>query len=125
MKIIVNNEREEKMIKAFAELIESDSFLELIQKEDKETAKLDGEEPMLSEYEYDFLCSAFVHVKTEVNCGVYPITIHNSYLTGHCSRCSTYTEGTIDGGDITLEEYENWINDRKNWKCESCMLECE
>jgi hypothetical protein len=121
MKILVNNDKEKELVKRFLiamrELDGIDGIVEL----DEKTA--DGDDLYFQADDRLFLEDAINNAKVEVNEKVYPLCVEHYHVTGTCVDCGTQTEGTVDGEDISYEDYLEMTSPErlKEWKCESCQ----
>lgn len=125
MKIIVNSEEEQSLMERFFGLIHEMELIDELEKLDEKTAEEWNDEQYITSLEYEFLRQAFFYPsKIDIDKKEYPLTIEHDNISGQCVACGTITEGTIDGNDITLEEFKDFNSEdtHKTWKCEACYL---
>lgn len=113
MKIIVATELEKTLIEKFIDQVNLGEQLD--QLEDVENDGLDSVEITIIE-------NGFLEAKVELG-KTDEMSIDDSHLFGTCTTCGAHTEGTIDGDDIT---YDDWIaynlkESLATWECESCI----
>ncbi len=125
MKIIVRNEDEQKLIQRFVDALHED-LLSHMEESDHKWASENNQDPYLWSDEYQFIQESLFEVKVEVDPSEKSLYVEDSsVITGNCSVCDAYTEGTIDGGSVTYEEYVHLMSEetRKDWLCETCWNE--
>lgn len=122
MRIIVNNKAEQTLVEEFLEALHEE-LLGVI-RDHEMTSLTEGEDPWLSDDSYDFLANAIYNAKVDVSDIEKPMYIESWNIYGTCSTCGAHTEGTIDGEDIDLEEYQRMMSPDSisTWKCETCFM---
>lgn len=125
MKIIVHSLEEQTLVETFLEALHEE-MLDHIQTQDM-ILTAEGEEPWLGSDDYDFLASGIFYAKVVVDRTEQPMTIESYNIYGTCSSCGTETNGTIDGCDLSLEEYNYMMRPEAvaSWKCETCYFKEE
>lgn len=115
MVILVNNEKEKGLLEYFCDYL-GDCGLDILEEKDEEIGK------DFSSEDYRFLSNEFVSPKILVDPKVYPLTTQDDVCIGHCATCGQYIQGTIDGGDVTYEEYleHKEKDDNGQLYCEDC-----
>jgi hypothetical protein len=117
MKIIVESEAEKELMGRFLEVINS---CDVISSEIQAVDKSFPEEQLVNSVEYDFIEEGFFRCKIEVG-KTAPMEQEDTVITGTCIVCGCETEGTVDGDDISYEEYLEYEKQRDTWKCENCL----
>lgn len=122
MRITVNNAAEKQLMETFLEALHEE-MLEHIQDHDM-TLITEGVEPWLGSDEYDFLANGIYNATIDISSIESPMVIESWNIYGVCSDCGTETNGTIDGGDIDLEDFQSMMSpdNLANWKCETCYF---
>lgn len=125
MKIIVHSLEEQTLVETFLEALHEE-MLDHIQTQDM-ILTAEGEEPWLGSDDYDFLASGIFYAKVVVDRAEQSMAIENHNIYGVCTVCGTETNGTIDGGDVSLEEYNYMMRPESvaSWKCETCYFKEE
>ncbi|EIW20731.1 MULTISPECIES: hypothetical protein [Pelosinus] len=120
MKIIVNSENEKKLLERFFEAMHDLDMVEELNEIDQKTC---GDDTYLDSYDEIFLRQAICDVSVMVDSSVQEIYVEHYNLQGKCVDCGIITEGTIDGEDISYDEWMDKTSDEsvKSWKCESCF----
>ena len=117
MKILVNNEKEQDLVRRFLKSMrELDMISELLDRDqDCKTEFLNSDE---SHFFDDMLLNACV----EIDPSVAELFAEHHILTGTCAVCGQETEGTIDGNDISYSDYldSQSLEIQGDWRCESC-----
>lgn len=119
MKIIVNNKREQAIMNRLIEYLD-DYGIELMEQEDDKFSAKELEYRYLQAHEYDFIRNGIAYANIEVDSSISEMTVPHYQFTGICHVCSTATEGTIDGNELDIIEYERLMNSQ-SLKCEGCM----
>lgn len=120
MKIIVNNKREQTMIERLIEYLD-DHGIELMELEDNKMSIEDQEYRYFQQHEYDFIRNGVMYADIEIDKSTHEMTVPHYQFTGICSVCFESTEGTIDGNDLDILEYERLMRSQ-SLECEDCML---
>lgn len=125
MRITVNNKAEKQLIETFLEALHEE-MLDHIQIQDRLLEK-EGEGAWLNSDEYDFLSNGIYNAKIDISSTESPMIIESWNIYGVCTVCGTDTNGTIDGGDIDLEEFQSMMSPESvsSWKCETCYFKEE
>jgi hypothetical protein len=118
MKIIVSSELEKGLVKRFLTAMRDLDMVDELAKSDTECET----EYLESDDQY-FIEDMISNAKIEIDEKVQPLYIENYHITGTCTKCGTFTEGTVDGEDIS---YDDWMDQtseeaQKTWLCEDCM----
>jgi hypothetical protein len=122
MKIIVSSKQEKDLIKRFLTAMREMDGIDTIISLDAEVA--DGEDEFYFKTDDEkFLEDAINSAKIEIDEKIYPLCIEHYQITGTCVICGTQTEGTIDGEDVSYDDYLDMMSPQhlKEWKCESCL----
>lgn len=125
MRITVNNKAEKQLIETFLEALHEE-MLDHIRTQDMILAA-EGEDSWLGSDDYDFLSNGIYNAEIDVSSIESPMVIENWDIYGVCTVCGTDTNGTIDGGDIDLEEFQSMMRPDAiaSWKCETCYFKEE
>lgn len=123
MKIIVNNDSEKKLLRRFLDAMHDLDGIEAL-------TKMDGEyddKPCLEGDDELFLRQAIYEATVVVDDTVPQICVEHWNLQGACVVCGGATDGTIDGDDISYDEWLDYTSEsgRKSWKCEGCYGKAE
>ena len=126
MKIIVNNESEQKLLRRFLDLMHDLDGVEEMSKIDDEFDDA-NESTYLEGGDALFLERAVLEAKVVIDNSESPICIEHDNLQGTCAVCGTATDGTIDGDDISYDEWLDYHSESglKQWKCEGCLNKSE
>lgn len=125
MKIIVNNEKEQALIKKFIkEFRECDIAHEIhrISCEDEPLAGLGSDEATIIDFAFD-QCRIVVDEQEKSI-----LLEEDDMVTGTCVVCGTKTHGMSDCyDDITYEQYIDMMSseEQEKWLCEECFQEKE
>lgn len=124
MKILVNNSQEKELVEKFFNMIADIDMIEDIEKIDNTFSVESNEEPYLTSLDYEFLRQGFFNHRILADSTVYPLTIEGDNIQGVCTVCGTYTEGRIDGNEVSYSEFLDYSSEevRKTWKCETCFF---
>jgi len=118
MKIIVRSKAEKTLIEKFLELMHSEDL-------DILTSDVCLDEYKLNSTDLVFLENGMLCAKIEVDNSVEAMEHDDSIIYGYCSKCDEPTCGTIDGSNVSYEEYLDYLDESKDWLCESCFQERE
>ena len=127
MKILVNNSQEKELVEKFFNMIADLDMVEDIEEIDNTLSVESNDEPYLTSLDYEFLRQGFFNPRILVDSTVYPITIEHDNIQGICTVCGTYTEGHIDGNEVSYSEFLDYNSEevRKTWKCETCFFKSD
>lgn len=125
MKIIVHDEEEWYLLENFFSLIHDLDLIDKLEEIDQKEAMESNDPQYLKSIDWDFLRQTFfmprklVFEKSEP-----PMTIEHDNIQGVCTMCGTYTEGHIDGNEVSYAEFLDYSSEdaHKNWKCETCFF---
>ena len=116
MKIIVSSEAEKTLIKNFLELVHDEDLGLLLSNACERL-----EEYELNHIDLDFIENGLFYAKIEVDPKVEAMEQSDDVMEGNCCVCGAKTCGTIDGDDVSYEEYLHFIDRPDEWYCESCF----
>lgn len=117
MKIIVSSEKEKVLLNKFVEFMQGGGI------DDIEDIFQDEQYGFnISSSDISFLTSGFNGCVVEIG-KTSPLTIDDSEVTGICGICGEVLSGTIDGDDLSMDEYEDFkeLCNSSNVRCEDCF----
>lgn len=111
MKIIVSSEAEKELMQRFINVVQTSDIISDAIKD------FDNENTITSDELY-FIENGFCDCELEI-AKTYPMTQEHTVINGYCKGCGSEINGLVDGGDVSYEEYLEYLD--KELYCEDCL----